>query len=155
MCAIMAHIWICMSLDVTAAFLQGFPIERVVFMKPPGDIREPGVLWKLLWCPYGLNDAPRSWYIRVKKALMLLGGTQSAYDSALFIWHKEDGTVKGIIAAHMEDFIYTGNKSFQSEVIDKLKVLFKIGQECEGSFKYIGLSVIQRKGEVKKVCCKG
>jgi hypothetical protein len=141
--------WKLQSLDFTSAFLQGEQMNRSVYLRPPRDVCDKHEVWELKKCIYGLNDAPRSWYIKVKKALMQLGGTQSAYDSALFIWHNGDGTVRGIIASHVDDFIYTGNKSFQSEVIENLKVWFKIGQECEGSFKYVGLSVIQGKGQVK------
>ena len=67
--------WECKSLDVRAAFLQGFPIEREVYMKPPPDIKESGIVWKLLRCPYGLNDAPRSWFRRVRCELLRLGVT--------------------------------------------------------------------------------
>jgi hypothetical protein len=115
--------WKLQSLDFTSAFLQGEQMNRSVYLRPPRDVCDKHEVWELKKCIYGLNDAPRSWYIKVKKALMQLGGTQSAYDSALFIWHNADGTVRGIIASHVDDFIYTGNKSFQSEVIENLKVV--------------------------------
>ena len=40
---------------------------------------------------YGLNDAPRSWYNKVKKEMLSLGAFKSKYDDALFIWHNHDG----------------------------------------------------------------
>ena len=45
------------SLDIRAAFLQSKTLNRDVFIKPPGDIRKPGVIWRLLKPIYGLDDA--------------------------------------------------------------------------------------------------
>ena len=66
----MSKSWECKSLDIKSAFLQGFNIERDIFMRPADDVEEKGVLWKLVGCPYGLNDAPRSWYRRVKSEFL-------------------------------------------------------------------------------------
>ena len=79
-CATMSYGWECKSLDVKAAFLQGFDIEREIYMRPPSDIREKGFIWKLRRCPYGLNDAPRSWFRRVKSELEKLGVRSSIFD---------------------------------------------------------------------------
>ena len=35
------------SLDVTTAFLQGYPLERDIFIKPPPEKVTPGKSWKL------------------------------------------------------------------------------------------------------------
>ena len=61
MCCAMSNSWECKSLDIKSAFLQGFEIDRDIFMRPPTDAEESGVLWKLRRCPYGLSDAPRAW----------------------------------------------------------------------------------------------
>ena len=49
-----------------SAFLQGQPIKREMFIKPP---KEAGTdkLQKLLITVYGLCDAPRPWYLRIKE----------------------------------------------------------------------------------------
>ena len=141
--------WKLQSLDFTSAFLQGEEIDRRIFLKPPRDVCPKTEVWSLRKCLYGLNDAPRSWYMKVKKALISLGAVQSLYDSALFIWHGDDGTLKGIVASHVDDFIYCGTDAFQSEVMQKLRVTFKIGAECSGNFKYVGLNILQSRGEVK------
>ena len=141
--------WKLQSLDFTSAFLQGEEIDRRIFLKPPRDVCPKTEVWSLRKCLYGLNDAPRSWYMKVKKALISLGAVQSLYDSALFIWHSDDGTLSGIVASHVDDFIYCGTDAFQSEVMQKLRVKFKIGAECSGNFKYVGLDIVQSRGEVK------
>ena len=100
-------------------------------------------LWRLKRCIYGLNDAPRSWYERVKEVLLSLGATISAYDNALFLWHDDNGEHFGMLVSHVNDFAFCGNARFQTEVIKQLKIIFKVGLYANGSFKYVGLNVIQ------------
>ena len=64
---ISARTWTIHSLDVKSAFLQGKPIERVVFLRPPPEAKAKGY-WKLLKWVYGLDDASRQWYHRVREA---------------------------------------------------------------------------------------
>ena len=65
--------WQIGSLEIKSAFLQGQKIERDVYIKPP---KEAGTdrLWKLNKTVYGLGDASRGWYLRVKDQLRALGG---------------------------------------------------------------------------------
>ena len=58
--------WKMQSIDISAAFLQGNPIEREVYLRPPSDICSKSEVWRLKKSLYVLNDAPRSWYERVK-----------------------------------------------------------------------------------------
>ena len=75
--------WDNTAIDITAAFLQAGLIKREVYVKPPADVCSNETVWHLKRCIYGLNDAPRSWYERVKEVLFSLGATISAYDNAL------------------------------------------------------------------------
>jgi hypothetical protein len=65
--------WPCKSVDIRAALLQGKPIDRDVYLRPPKDLGLDGKLWKLRKTVYGLTDASRSWYLSVKYALLELG----------------------------------------------------------------------------------
>ena len=134
--------WECKSLDVRAAFLQGFPIEREVYMKPPPDIKESGIVWKLLRCPYGLNDAPRSWFRRVRCELLRLGVTFSQYDEA-FVYYKVGNRLAGVMVLHVDDFFFGGTKSFLVNVIQKLTSVFEVSIQNCVNFKYIGLELMQ------------
>ena len=77
--------WKIKSIDIKSAFLQGRPIEREVTVKPP---REAGTakLWKLKKALYGLNDAAREWYLKVKEAMVEMGGKRSTLDNAILFW---------------------------------------------------------------------
>ena len=56
--------WDITAIDITAAFLQGGPIECEVYLKPPTDVCSNETVWHFKRCVYGLNDAPQSWYER-------------------------------------------------------------------------------------------
>ena len=48
-----------------------------------------------------------------------------------------------MLVSHVDDFAFCGNARFQTEVIEQLKSIFKVGLYANGSFKYVGLNVIQ------------
>ena len=103
-------------------------------------------MWCLKRCIYGLNDAPQSWYERVKEVLPSLGATISTY--ALFLWHNDSGELFGILVSHVDDFAFCGNARFQTEVIEQLKSIFKIGLYANGSFNsFTTMSAVQH------ACC--
>ena len=57
------------SIDITAAFLQADDLKRNVYIEPPKDIKEDGIVWRLKKPLYGLNDAGRRFWIRIRKIL--------------------------------------------------------------------------------------
>ena len=65
--------WFSQIIDVKTAFLQGEALTREVYLMPPKEVSQPGTLWKLNKCVYGLVDASRHWFLRVKKELLSLG----------------------------------------------------------------------------------
>ena len=129
--------WTCQSLDVKAAFLQGKTIDRDVFIKPPPKAGCEGYIWKLCTCVYGLVDASRIWHFRVKKELLNLGMSISTYDPALFFWHCNE-QLQGVLAVHVDDFLFGGTELFKHTVIDKPKEIFDIRVESESVFQYVG-----------------
>ena len=134
--------WKCHTIDIKAAFLQGNKIERDVYLRPPVEFYN-GTLWKLKKTVYGLNDAARAWYMRVKAELIRLGIKMCKLDPALFYWHC-DGRIAGIICLHVDDFLWGGNEHFESVFANKLKSIFKIGVISEDlSFKYCGINIDQ------------
>ena len=139
--------WELHSLDVTSAFLQGNGLERELYLQPPPEVQEPGMIWKLKRCIYGLDDAPRAWYERVEQELVSLGGKSSRYDDAVFLWHGED-SLTGMIVLHVDDFVYCGTRKWHENVMGSIQRKFKISAKHSGSFKYIGLNVSQTDSEI-------
>ena len=91
-------------MDIKSAFLQGRPITRELYVKPPKEVAA-GKLWKLKKCLYGLNDAAREWYMKVKETIALLKGARCSLDHAIFHWKSSDGNLQGYCALHVDDFI--------------------------------------------------
>ncbi|XP_057314680.1 uncharacterized protein LOC130655883 [Hydractinia symbiolongicarpus] len=134
--------WRCSSIDIKSAFLQGKEIERTVYLKPPKEADNGNSLWKLKKCIYGLVDASRCWYLRVKEELINLNVSVSKSDPAIFYWHHGQ-QLSGVMATHVDDFCWGGNEDFIENVIEPLQRVFLVGSECSTVFPYLGLSLNQ------------
>ena len=106
------------SLDIRAAFLQSKTLDRDVFIKPPGDIKKPGVIWKLLRPLYGLDDASQKFWLRVKEILITMGLKVMDGDKAFYYLHK-NGQLQGAVLTHVDDFNLAGMDEFVAKVISK------------------------------------
>ena len=132
--------------DIKPDFLQGKSIERDVFITPPKEANT-NKLWKLKTTVYGLCDAPREWYLSVKKELLATGCVKSRYDDAIFYWHKEN-TLQDILSAHVDDFCWAGTKLFQNIVINHIQNVFTASKEELQTFKYLGLNISQTNHDI-------
>jgi hypothetical protein len=139
--------WRINSIDIKAAFLQGKPINRKVYLKPPTEANCQSKVWLLKKVVYGLSDASRVWYLRVLDELTKLGVTVSKYDKALFIWWCKN-EVQGFLVVHVDDFLWCGSTDFYTSVIEKIKSIFKVSKESEGIFKYIGINLRQHENDL-------
>ena len=87
------------------------------------------------------------WYLKVKEALESLGMKMSIYDEALF-YKTDKGTLIGLIAVHVDDFLHVGNERFENTVVSKIKDIFEISQQHDQSFNYLGLEITQTPGGI-------
>ena len=55
-----------MSIDIREAFLQAKGLDREVYLEPPKDVEKEGIIWRLKKPLYGLNDASRKFWLKVK-----------------------------------------------------------------------------------------
>ena len=133
--------WKVQAIDVKTAFLQGKQIERTIYLRPPKEANTAKI-WRLLKCVYGLSDASRYWYLRVKEELIKLGAIVSSVDPALFFWEDNNNLI-GILACHVDDMIWGGNENFKLNIIDKLKNIFTFGSEETDAFTYLGIQLSQ------------
>ena len=131
--------WECHTIDVKSAYLQGNPIGREIFLKPPPEY-DCGTLWKLKKTVYGLSDAARQWYLRVRQELLNLGMSTASLDPALFSWHTND-QLEGVICLYVDDFLWAGSPLFKAQIVDRLSDLFLIGTAASKAFKYVGLNI--------------
>ena len=133
--------WIPKTSDVKNAFLQGKSINRDVYLMPPPDQRKPGIIWKVLKCVYGLDDAGRNWFLKVESDLKAMKCIQSKVDPCLFFYFPANGDLGGIIYLYVDDFLHLGGPIFEEEVVRKIHKVYKIGKMESGNFSYTGLKV--------------
>ena len=139
--------WKIRTADVKAAFLQGAPLEREVFVKPLKERRIPGILWQMLKGAYGLVDASRGFFLEVAKTAVELGCVQSIHDPCMYMYYLQDGTLDGMVMTHVDDMLHgSGGSEFEKNVMQPLRERFKFGKEEEDEFDYIGLHV-SKKGD--------
>jgi hypothetical protein len=134
--------WRVKSIDIKSAFLQGRLIQRELFVKPPAGISD-GKLWRLKKCLYGLNDAAREWYLKVKETVEHLQGQKSLLDQAVFFWKNSNGDLHGYCATHVDDFILSGSQEFLEMFINGIKERFTVSSEMDTFFKYVGIKIMQ------------
>ena len=136
--------WQVRTADVKAAFLQGAPLERDVFIRPPKERRIKGVVWKLIKGCYGLVDASRGFYLELDKVLIELKCKPSVLDPAVYLYYNQLGELNGMILTHVDDILHgSGNDEFQQKVMEPLKGRFKFGREGDSAFKFVGVNVQQ------------
>ena len=138
-----ANKWKISASDVKSAFLQGNELDRIVLVKPPKEAKLAKKLWRLKKCLYGLRDASKKWYEKVKNNLEKLGFKKSIYDSGLFFLQNSSGGLEGLIGIHVDDFIHCGTEYFNDVILNKVLSAFQIGKSESDSFMYTGFMLKQ------------
>ena len=115
--------------DVTGAFLQSREYPGVLHCIPTPEICQamglpPESLTRVKRACYGLVDAPLEWYRSVCSFFERLGLKRCWSDPCCWIFCVE-GNLKGIISAHVDDFLFSGKESCS----EWLKVLEAVEKE--------------------------
>jgi len=115
--------WCLEAWDISSAFLLGDKYspadKRTIYVRPPADVCKPGTVWELLKAAYGLNDAPRRWNARLKKALLKFGLTENPLDPCSYTLFKStDGEPRPelFLTTHVDDLLLTGSKRVVREL---------------------------------------
>lgn len=140
--------WRIESIDIKGAFLQSEKLERMIHVRPPRQLKKPGIIWKLEKPAYGLSDSSRNWYISLSQYLVSIGCEKSRWDKALF-YYRVSNKLCGIMLIHVDDFIMCGNLKFKEDVMKKLYIKYDISKHQRETFKYIGVNITQGKDYIK------
>ena len=128
-------------IDVRTAFLQGRPIERDVYLKPPkAAMEDPNTVWKLNVTVYGLADAQKAWFETVKDFFRSIGGKKLVREPAVFAWF-EGGQLKGFVSTHVDKFLWSGYRTFKSNTIQQIRKRFPIREETRGDVFCVGVRI--------------
>jgi hypothetical protein len=114
LCLMLHHGWLPKTIDVRTAFLQGKPLRRKVYVRPPPEAGLPrDQVWLLLQALYGLVEAPDRWFAMVYEIFVhFLGGKQSKVDPAVFWWSNKAGELIGLCSTHVDDFCFGGTAAW-------------------------------------------
>ena len=74
---------------------------------PPGLSVESNKVCHLQRALYGLKQAPQVWFDKFNSTISRLGYMASHYDSILFLFHTDKGTI--LLLLYMDDMIITGD----------------------------------------------
>ena len=134
-------------LTLEPLFLQAKGLDREVYMEPPTDVKKEGKIWKLKKPLYGLNDASRKFWLKVREVfdeckLRILDG-----DEAFYFRHDENGNLEGMVSSHVDDFILAGTDRFLEEITKKIAEKLEISKLEDNEFRFTGMDV-KKEGEV-------
>ena len=76
----------------------------------------------------------------------------SKMDPAIFFWKNKEKKVDGVIACHVDDFLWGGSREFENTVIRQIRSTFYVGkedQEENGSFPYVGIELAKHKETIQ------
>ena len=110
--------WSLLKADAKAAFLQGRETQeqRCIFGLPVEELRVAmnlphGRAVQFLKAAYGLTIAPREFYLLVNDILTDLKAVRLKTEPCLWRVQDEEGHTIGLIGAHVDDFLLTGQES--------------------------------------------
>ena len=119
--------WVPYCFDISTAFLQGRQITRDVFLRPPPEIGEPGMVMKLNKSIYGLVDALLQWYEALNEGIVAIGGVRLPYDKCAWMWYADDSSLLAMLCAHVDDL-------YCSVVVGQAAGVVSCGKRKEGRF---------------------
>ena len=99
-------------------------------------------IWRLRKYIYGLADASRYWYLKLKEELVSLDATPLTLDQGIFLCFSNE-TMIGIMACFVDDVMWGGMDAFSS-LIEDLRSTFHTGAENHQVFGYIGIHFAQK-----------
>ena len=136
------------QMDVKTAFLNG-NLEHAIYMEPPPgspDYGADGVIWKLKKSLYGLKQASRSWYQKVKDEFGHLSFTRCDADHSIFIHHGPDQDFC-IIALYVDDLMVLVNDvDLLRQKKDELKGTFNM-KDLGPIHWFLGLEIIRDRAQ--------
>ncbi|CAI7866219.1 unnamed protein product [Closterium sp. NIES-53] len=141
--------WVVKQMDVITAFLNGLLEEEIFMAQPEGFDDGSGRVWKLKKALYGIQQAPRQWYLKLREVLEEIGFTPSSADHSLFMLG--EGEQRSFMVVYVDVIlIFSPSSDLMKEVMLKLQDKFKCKSLGDVSF-YLGLHIER---DVEKRCVR-
>ena len=135
--------WEVRQIDVKTAYLYG-DLDEEIYMEPPEgapDVPE-GHVYRLQKAIYGLRQAGRQWYRKLKETMAEFNLTQAKSDPHTFVAHKVvDGIRQTIILPiYVDDLFPIGNKRLTDEFESWIGNYFEITEPCDAHY-FLGIRI--------------
>ncbi|OLP73762.1 hypothetical protein AK812_SmicGene46895, partial [Symbiodinium microadriaticum] len=101
-------------------------------------------LARILKGVFGLSDAPREWFLRLRKSLTKESWKASTMDAATFFLWSTDATPRllGMLCSHVDDLLFAGGPEAWAS-LERLGAELGFGSTERDSFTYCGKKVSQ------------
>ena len=138
--------WEAVMIDLTNAYFQAELSKREggLYLVPPSDIKDDGMIWRVKGNLYGLRDGAANLRKKAIKHLKQIGGVQSETDPCLIIFKKQ-GETQGAATIWVDDYFVVGTQEIRQFVQKKIQEEFTVGRIVKDSFKYLGIKMEVRK----------
>ena len=142
--------WHLDSFDIPTAFLQQdkkfYESRRQeIYLVPPKECLEkgdgPDTLWRCIKTPYGMSDAPRSWYLSFSNWIQSIGGEPLPSDPCVYAFRDTTGNLCGHVCIHVDDGVVAGETDFRKWFKTQLVHKWKVTKFVTDEFKFCGLWV--------------
>ena len=121
-----SHNWPLQQLDVNNAFLKGILEDEVYMTQPPGFVSSNKTqVCRIHKAIYGLTQAPRAWFDKLKATLRSFKFSSSKHDPSLFVFSENQFVV--YILVYVGDITITGkNTTLIHSLVSKLNSVFSL-----------------------------
>ena len=132
--------------DIKTAFLSGDEDVRNIFISLPGDVKQMlnvdhETVLRLRKAVYGLVNAPKKWWDRLKKSLIQHGFTSCALDPCAFVL-RMSGKIHGVLGVHVEGVVGGGDETFD-RIMTAVRKEFDFGAWDVGNFRFKRRQMLQ------------
>ncbi len=142
--------------DISAAFLQGAGIARVLALKlprggVPDDEVPEGSLLLAEKAVYGTRDAPRGFWKGLHETLIACGLCAVDLEQSAYYLPGPQGEVAGLLGAHVDDLLWCGTKAMD-EVMGTVQKKCKFGSVSGSEFRFCGRVIHQNQKGILVTC---
>ena len=140
------------SADVTSAYFQALPLDRVLLMRQPrGGLHnvDPEALLLVRVPIYGLSDSGRGFWLRLDKEAKEAGFKASSIFPSFYFFPDPDeaGECVALMTTHVDDLLIAHTVKGR-EYVERLLGKFEMGSLEQGNFRYCGKQFVQNDKEV-------
>ena len=96
---------------------------------------------------YGLDDASRKFWLRIKDILKQEGLRNVGGDEAFYYQHNGD-TLVGMVITHVDDLTIAGTKAFVNKISEKVQSLLKVSKVEKDRFRFTGIDIQKTRNEI-------